>query len=101
MLTCRPFHKTKGGGAFNEANLISRFLSQVSWRRVTVPATLTVGTMTWINDPRIKVDHMTGSNQWDLIIEGIGGADAGLYECQVSTRKKILRHEVTLDISGK
>ncbi|RUS92125.1 hypothetical protein EGW08_000149, partial [Elysia chlorotica] len=43
----------------------------VSWRRVTAPATLTVGTMTWINDPRIKVDHVTGSDQWDLLIDSI------------------------------
>ncbi|KAK3798625.1 hypothetical protein RRG08_019112 [Elysia crispata] len=71
----------------------------VSWRRITMPATLTVGTMTWINDPRIKVDHMAGSTQWDLIIDQIGATDAGLYECQVSTRKKVLRQEVTLDIS--
>ncbi|GFS07821.1 lachesin [Elysia marginata] len=55
--------------------------------------------MTWINDPRIKVDHIDGSNQWDLLIDGIASKDAGMYECQVSTRKKVMRQEVTLHIS--
>ncbi|GFO34118.1 fibroblast growth factor receptor 4 [Plakobranchus ocellatus] len=71
----------------------------VTWRKTTESTPITIGTMTWINDPRIQVDHMTNTNQWDLVINGVVPPDAGQYECQVSTSQKLLRHRVTLDIS--
>ncbi|CAL1544006.1 unnamed protein product, partial [Lymnaea stagnalis] len=64
--------------------MVQYIVHQVVWRRVTAKNPLTIGTRTWIDDPRITVDRGMSDNQWDLIIQGVSTDDAGKYECQVS-----------------
>jgi len=68
------------------------FLKQektVSWLRHplipnAVPDLLTVGLTTYTGDPRIAADFVYPNN-WRLNISMVGGRDAGLYVCQLST----------------
>jgi len=68
------------------------FLKQektVSWLRHplipnAVPDLLTVGSNTYTGDPRISADFVYPNN-WRLNITMVGGRDAGLYVCQLST----------------
>lgn len=75
--------------------------NQVVWRKVPDTNPLTIGTTTWVDDPRIFVDHTKSDNQWDLVIEDVTSRDAGEYECQVSISKKLLRHVVELFVIGE
>ncbi|KAI8792584.1 hypothetical protein BgiMline_002585 [Biomphalaria glabrata] len=71
----------------------------VVWRRLSAKGPLTIGKKTWINDPRVSVDHSMSENRWDLIIQDVTVDDAGEYECQISVSKKILRRVVDLSVS--
>ena len=63
-------------------------------------APLTIGPDTWTKDPRVQAEHVPNSSQWNLVIERVGVADGGQYECQVSRRRTTHRHMVTLIVRG-
>ncbi|XP_070185144.1 zwei Ig domain protein zig-8-like [Littorina saxatilis] len=69
---------------------------EVSWRKVSNEQVLTVGLVSFVDDPRLEVEHPPGSIQWNLVIRDLQPGDAGVYECQVSSKSRHLRHHVTL-----
>ncbi|KAH9492969.1 hypothetical protein Btru_023975, partial [Bulinus truncatus] len=71
----------------------------VVWRKVSAKGPLTIGTKTWINDPRVSVDNSGPGSHWDLVIQDVTLDDAGEYECQISVSKTILRHVVDLSVA--
>ena len=75
--------------------------NKVSWRKASADKVLTVGLMDFVNDPRMEVEHPPDSTQWNLVIRNLQREDAGVYECQVSSKIRHLRHYVTLLVQGK
>ncbi|XP_070173155.1 zwei Ig domain protein zig-8-like [Littorina saxatilis] len=76
---------------------------QVAWRRIDADDFLTIGEMTWIDDDKIAVEHTTlgkDSSIWNLIIDKVAPDDAGVYECQV-TSKYGSNKLVTLSVVGR
>ncbi|XP_059163383.1 leucine-rich repeats and immunoglobulin-like domains protein 1 isoform X2 [Physella acuta] len=71
---------------------------QVIWRKTSDPNPLTVGEESFYNNDRIVVDHKLHSNNWDLVIRQVRLTDAGVYECQVSTKYRNLRQQVLLTV---
>ncbi|XP_025077204.1 uncharacterized protein LOC112553928 [Pomacea canaliculata] len=75
---------------------------QVIWRKASSTSPITVGTDSFVEDARIEAEHPPGSSQWNLVIRDLRPEDAGVYECQVSSKQfRYLRHHVTLLVSGK
>ncbi|XP_076443696.1 uncharacterized protein LOC143282094 isoform X1 [Babylonia areolata] len=75
---------------------------QVAWRRIEADDFLTIGEMTWIGDDTIAVEHSegdTGTSHWNLVIDKVTPQDAGVYECQV-TSKLGFNKRVTLKVVG-
>ncbi|KAK7496895.1 hypothetical protein BaRGS_00011875 [Batillaria attramentaria] len=70
--------------------------NQVVWRKASETIPLTVGLVPFVEDPRMEVEHPPGSSQWNLVIRNLRPEDAGVYECQVSSKVRHLRHHVTL-----
>ena len=50
---------------------------------------LTVDTDTFVGDGRFQVLHSSKSDAWTLHLRGARAADAGQYECQVSSENKM------------
>lgn len=61
---------------------------------------LTVGKEIITSDPRFEVAHIADSPDWNLMISNLSTADAGAYECQISSTDKNLRKEVYLNVKG-
>ncbi|XP_076060058.1 uncharacterized protein LOC143036508 [Oratosquilla oratoria] len=70
-------------------SVVNLGLKEVSWIRHRDLHILTVSYITYTNDDRFKVHHVEGSEDWVLEISSVAFADAGVYECQVSTSPKI------------
>ena len=51
-------------------------------------------------DYRFEAVHVPWKNQWNLSIKNVQMHDAGIYECQVGTRGKQLRQNITLTVIG-
>ncbi|XP_071091280.1 lachesin-like isoform X1 [Haliotis cracherodii] len=69
---------------------------RVGWRRASAPNPLTIGTMTFVEDDRISVEHPPSTGQWNLMIKRVEIEDAGVYECQVASTARHLRKHVLL-----
>ena len=75
---------------------------QVIWRRASDSNPLTVGRESFRNDNgRIMSEHEPGSDYWNLLIHQVQLGDAGVYECQVSSKLRHLRHHVLLEVHGQ
>ncbi len=74
---------------------------QVIWRKATDSNPLTVGSEAFFNTDRIEVDHKPELNMWNLVIHRVKLTDAGVYECQVSSKLRHLRHNVLLTVRGQ
>ncbi|KAK7116484.1 zwei Ig domain protein zig-8-like [Littorina saxatilis] len=77
---------------------------QVAWRRVDSDDKhfLTVGTFTWARGNNVMIEYHQEPGyitHWNLLIKNVREQDAGVYECQITAKKKIVRF-VTLHISG-
>ncbi|GFO49806.1 leucine-rich repeats and immunoglobulin-like domains protein 1 [Plakobranchus ocellatus] len=69
---------------------------QVAWRDVEEDRFLTIGTMTWSEDENVSLDHSRSKidgqvTVWNLQIRHVRPRDAGLYECQVTSRAGLVR----------
>ena len=73
---------------------------QVVWRRTSEPNPLTIGDFVYSPDDRITVRRVEDKNEWNLIIKDVQIADAGIYECAVSSREKYKRL-VLLRVNGQ
>ncbi|XP_053653259.2 opioid-binding protein/cell adhesion molecule homolog isoform X3 [Cherax quadricarinatus] len=71
---------------------------QVSWVRRRDWHILTSGTLTYTKEERFTVHHPEGSTEWTLAIKYVELADAGVYECQISTGGGIVSHLVSLTV---
>ncbi|KAF2366952.1 Immunoglobulin I-set [Trinorchestia longiramus] len=69
----------------------------VSWIRHADTHILTVGSSTYTSDHRFSTLHRQGTNEWTLQLRDPTLQDAGLYECQVST-KPVRAHVVHLSV---
>ncbi|ESP05604.1 hypothetical protein LOTGIDRAFT_102200 [Lottia gigantea] len=72
---------------------------KVVWRKGS--KLITVGSNTFVEDARIQIEHPARSNQWNLLIKQVQFKDAGVYECQISSKVRHLRYYVTLLVKGK
>lgn len=64
------------------------------------PSPLTIGDFVYSQDSRISIRRVVKQNEWNLVIKDVRPADAGVYECAVSSREKIKRL-VLLRVTGK
>ncbi|KAL5005451.1 hypothetical protein ScPMuIL_018907 [Solemya velum] len=48
--------------------------------------------MIYVTSNKYYVRHVPDNNEWNLVIKNVQPSDAGVYECQVSSRKKLIRH---------
>ncbi|XP_063435595.1 uncharacterized protein LOC134716517 [Mytilus trossulus] len=71
----------------------------VVWRRMSEPSPLTIGDFVYSQDSRISIRRVVKQNEWNLIIKDVRPADAGVYECAVSSREKYKRL-VLLRVTG-
>lgn len=76
-------------------NLGSQF---VSWRKTSEPNPLTVGTLIYVPDSRLRVSYIEYRGEWNLYINNVSHSDAGLYECQVSTQMRDMRKYILLNV---
>ncbi|CAG5134035.1 unnamed protein product, partial [Candidula unifasciata] len=73
----------------------------VIWRKASDPNPLTVGRESFHNNDRFQVEHETGEGTWNLVIHQARLSDAGVYECQVSSKLRHLRQHVLLTVKEK
>ena len=62
----------------------------MSWIRKNDLHILTMGTIVYTNDQRVKAIHPNASDSidWNLDIEHAEVSDSGIYECQINTEPK-------------
>ncbi|CAL1541270.1 unnamed protein product, partial [Lymnaea stagnalis] len=75
---------------------------QVVWRRLEGDRILTIGTMTWSVDNNVSMDHSRKAGHvttWNLMLRHVTPEDAGVYECQVTSRAGHVHH-VKLNVVG-
>ncbi|KAI8774720.1 zwei Ig domain protein zig-8 isoform X2, partial [Biomphalaria glabrata] len=70
----------------------------IVWRRASDPNPLTIGMDTYIGDSRFKVIHKKHSLEWNLHISDVTPEDSGVYECQVSAKRRHIRQNVMLTV---
>ncbi|KAK7477675.1 hypothetical protein BaRGS_00031059 [Batillaria attramentaria] len=71
---------------------------KIIWRRASDANPLTVGKESFLDDSRIMLEHEPKSSSWNLLIRDVRLDDAGVYECQVSSKLRHLRHHVLLEV---
>ncbi|KAL5004949.1 hypothetical protein ScPMuIL_018405 [Solemya velum] len=70
----------------------------VIWRFLPYTVPLTIGKINFIDDERFQVHHMAYNDQWNLMIKNVQTHDAGVYECQVSSKRQSIRQNITLNV---
>ncbi|XP_052794919.1 V-set and immunoglobulin domain-containing protein 1-like isoform X2 [Mya arenaria] len=70
---------------------------QVIWKKASSDFALTFGDMVFVDDPDISVVHVPHQEEYNLVISNVQPHDAGVYECQIST-KEDLRKYVLLNV---
>ncbi|WAQ99777.1 BASI-like protein, partial [Mya arenaria] len=73
----------------------------VSWRKASAPSPLIVGKMVFTADNRFQVAHVPDREEWNLLIKNVNHDDAGLYECQVSSKEKYIRRIVRVIVKDR
>lgn len=84
---------------FNEGELAVLYCSvdklgprTVVWRRTSDPNPLTIGELTYVADDRFQIHRVEEKGEWNLAIKHVRLTDAGMYECQISTKEKNIRN---------
>ena len=65
---------------------------QIIWRRASDPNPLTIGDMVYVSDERYSVQSLPRRLEWNLVIKDVQKRDGGVYECQISSRHKLVHH---------
>ncbi|XP_059172254.1 kin of IRRE-like protein 2 [Physella acuta] len=74
----------------------------VIWRRASDPNPLTIGGEVYVGATRYSAQSNPQENEWKLLIHDVRPSDAGVYECQISSRKKLIHHVLLrVDVLGK
>ncbi|XP_067667725.1 leucine-rich repeats and immunoglobulin-like domains protein 1 isoform X1 [Haliotis asinina] len=71
---------------------------KVIWRRGSESNPLTIGKRTFVDDKRVMIEHTPLHQNWNLLIKRVRVDDEGMYECQVSSQARHLRHHVYLTV---
>ncbi|KAL8565201.1 hypothetical protein ACOMHN_001099 [Nucella lapillus] len=87
-----------GDTAILECAVVDLDDKKVIWRRASDSNPLTVGRESFREDSRIMSKHEPQSDFWNLLIHKVRLSDAGVYECQVSSKLRHLRHHVLLEV---
>ncbi|XP_041363298.1 lachesin-like isoform X2 [Gigantopelta aegis] len=95
------FTFTEGDLARLRCSVSNLGTKKVIWRRMSDPNPLTIGQRTFVEDRRITVEHSPLHPDWNLIIKQVRRDDAGVYECQVSSRSRFLRWNVSLYVIAR
>jgi hypothetical protein len=74
---------------------------QITWRKLPYITPITAGGKLFAQDSRFEAVHIPWKDQWNLSIKNVQVQDAGIYECQVGTRGKKLRQNITLTVIGR
>ncbi|XP_076465541.1 lachesin-like isoform X2 [Babylonia areolata] len=64
----------------------------IIWRRASDPNPLTIGQLVYVNDERYSIQSVPERLEWNLRIKDVQPRDAGVYECQISSRHKLIHH---------
>ncbi|KAH9491895.1 hypothetical protein Btru_028994 [Bulinus truncatus] len=64
----------------------------VIWRRASDPNPLTIGSDVYVGASRYSARNSPDDKEWRLIIYDVRDSDAGVYECQISSKKKLIQH---------
>ena len=67
------------------------YLLQVVWRKSADPHPISIGELIYAPDTRYDVRITPARREYNLLIKGVKRSDAGVYECQVSSREKLFR----------
>jgi hypothetical protein len=76
---------------------------QVAWKKADENHFLTVGDFTWTHHNKLIVDRHTEPDfvsHFNLLIKNVDKSDAGVYECQITAKHKLVR-KVTLRVYGE
>ncbi|KAK7506369.1 hypothetical protein BaRGS_00002481, partial [Batillaria attramentaria] len=65
---------------------------QIIWRRASDPNPLTIGDLVYVADDRYSIQSVPERQEWNLRIKNVVKQDAGVYECQISSRYKLIHH---------
>ncbi|XP_055892375.1 myosin light chain kinase, smooth muscle-like isoform X3 [Biomphalaria glabrata] len=88
----------RGEEAVLQCAIENRGTRTIVWRRASDPNPLTIGMDTYIGDSRFKVIHKKHSLEWNLHISDVTPEDSGVYECQVSAKRRHIRQNVMLTV---
>ncbi|XP_046354793.2 kin of IRRE-like protein 2 isoform X1 [Haliotis rufescens] len=92
------FTYTEGDLARLECAINNLSTKKVIWRKGSDPNPLTIGKRTFVDDKRVIIEHTPLHRNWNLLIKRIQLDDEGMYECQVSSKARHLRHHVYLTV---
>ncbi|KAL8592006.1 hypothetical protein ACOMHN_060499 [Nucella lapillus] len=78
--------------------------TQVAWRKPGSKSKhfLTLGTYVWLRGTNMLVEHHQEPgyvSHWNLLIKDVRKEQAGVYECQITAKEKLVRF-VTLEVTG-
>ncbi|CAG5132324.1 unnamed protein product, partial [Candidula unifasciata] len=92
---------SRGEEAILPCAIENRGTRTIVWRRASDPNPLTIGEDTYVNDRRFKVVHRKHSLEWNLHIQNVQPNDSGMYECQVSARRRNIRQNIMLTVEDE
>ncbi|XP_071103721.1 zwei Ig domain protein zig-8-like isoform X2 [Haliotis cracherodii] len=90
----RPNNLTyyRGDTAILQCSIQHLGTKTVIWRRASDPNPVTIGEQVYVGNPRYSLQQLKEKGEWNLVIKNVVPEDSGVYECQVSSRKKIIWH---------
>ena len=62
---------------------------------------ITIGEEQFVELDRFHLNHVPHRDEWNLLIKNVQPFDAGVYECQISSKQKTMRRNITLYVIGK
>ncbi|XP_021362299.1 zwei Ig domain protein zig-8-like isoform X2 [Mizuhopecten yessoensis] len=68
----------------------------VAWRKLPYITPILVGERRFAADERYSANHVPYRDEWNLWIRNAQTSDTGIYECQVSSKHRTLRQNISL-----
>ncbi|XP_069138148.1 zwei Ig domain protein zig-8-like isoform X1 [Argopecten irradians] len=68
----------------------------VTWRKLPYITPILAGERRFAADPRYAANHVPYRDEWNLWIRNAQTSDSGIYECQVSSKHRTLRQNISL-----
>ncbi|XP_033749966.1 zwei Ig domain protein zig-8-like isoform X2 [Pecten maximus] len=70
----------------------------VTWRKLPYITPILAGERRFAADLRYSANHVPYKDEWNLLIRNAQTSDSGIYECQVSSKHRTLRQNISLRI---